>query len=102
MQAFIPYVQAVGRGEKLKRDLTREEAREAMRLILDGTATPAQIGAFLITQRVKGETADEIEGFVEAPGPSASKSVPAFRICWIWAYPTTARRARPSSPRPLR
>lgn len=66
MQAFIPYVQAVGRGEKLKRDLTREEAREAMRLMLDGTATPAQIGAFLITQRVKGETADEIEGFVEA------------------------------------
>jgi len=66
MQAFIPYVQAVGRGEKLKRDLTREEAREAMHLMLDGTATPAQIGAFLMTQRVKGETADEIEGFVEA------------------------------------
>ncbi len=65
MQAFLPYVQAVGRGEKLKRDLTREEAREAMRLILNGTATPAQIGAFLIAQRVKGETADEIEGFVE-------------------------------------
>ncbi len=66
MEAFIPYVQAVGRGEKLKRDLSREEARQAMRLILEGVATPAQIGAFLITQRVKGETAEEIEGFVEA------------------------------------
>ncbi len=66
MNAFIPYVQAVGRGEKLKRDLTREEACEAMHLMLDGTATPAQIGAFLIAQRVKGETADEIVGFVEA------------------------------------
>ncbi|SHK72241.1 anthranilate phosphoribosyltransferase [Rhodothermus profundi] len=66
MNAFIPYVQAVGRGEKLKRDLTREEARDAMHLILDRTATPAQIGAFLVTQRVKGETSDEIVGFVEA------------------------------------
>lgn len=46
MQAFIPYVQAVGRGEKLRRDLTREEAREAMRLMLDGTATPARSAPF--------------------------------------------------------
>ncbi len=66
MEAFIPYIQAVGRGEKLKRDLTREEARQALELILAGKATPAQIGAFLITQRVKGETAEEIIGFVEA------------------------------------
>jgi anthranilate phosphoribosyltransferase len=62
-QAFIPFVQAVGRGEKLKRDLTRAEAGEAMRLILRREATDAQIGAFLIAQRVKGEAVDEILGF---------------------------------------
>lgn len=66
MEEFIPFIKAVGRGEKLKRDLTRDEAEEAMRLILTEKATPAQIGAFLIAQRVKGEAADEVIGFTRA------------------------------------
>lgn len=66
MEQFIPFIKAVGRGEKLKRDLTRDEAEEAMRLILADQATPAQIGAFLIAQRVKGESADEVVGFTRA------------------------------------
>ncbi len=61
--AFIPFVKAVGRGNKLRRDLTYDEAVEAMRLILRGEATPAQIGGFLIGQRVKGEAEPEIKGF---------------------------------------
>lgn len=61
--AFIPFVKAVGRGNKLRRDLTYVESIEAMRLILRGDATPAQIGAFLIGQRVKGEAEPEIKGF---------------------------------------
>lgn len=64
-KAFIPFVQAVGRGEKLKRDLTQEEAIAAMRMILQRSATDAQIGAFLIAQRVKGETVEEILGFTQ-------------------------------------
>ena len=62
-QAFIPFVKAVGRGEKLKRDLTYEESLEAMRLMVRREATLAQIGGFLIGQRVKGEAVDEILGF---------------------------------------
>lgn len=61
--AFIPFIKAVGRGEKLKRDLTYDEAMDAMRLILQGRAAEAQIGAFLIAQRVKGEAVDEVLGF---------------------------------------
>lgn len=64
-QAFTPFIKAVGRGEKLKRDLTLEEAVEAMRLIVSRTATEAQIGAFLIAQRVKGEAVTEIFGFTQ-------------------------------------
>ncbi|MGB0386243.1 MAG: anthranilate phosphoribosyltransferase [Ardenticatenaceae bacterium] len=62
-EAFIPFIKAVGRGEKLKRDLTYDEAKDAMRLILQGRAAEAQVGAFLIAQRVKGEAVDEILGF---------------------------------------
>jgi len=64
-QAFTPFIKAVGRGEKLKRDLTFEEAVEAMRRIVNGTASEAQIGAFLIAQRVKGEAVSEILGFTQ-------------------------------------
>lgn len=62
---FIPFIRAVGRGDKLKRDLTYDEAREAMRLLLTGGASEAQAGAFLLTQRVKGESADEVRAFTD-------------------------------------
>ena len=44
------------------RDLTEDEAADTMREILSGDATPAQLGAFLIALRLKGETVDEIAG----------------------------------------
>ena len=59
-------MQALGRGETLRRDLTREEAKDALDRILAGTVSPAQAGAFFIAQRVKGESRDEIRGFVDA------------------------------------
>ena len=63
--SFQPYIQAVGRGEKLKRDLTYHEAKEAFRMILRREASDAQAGAFLIAQRVKGEGIDEIRGMTD-------------------------------------
>ena len=48
------------------RDLSQEAARDVMRSIMDGEATPGQIGAFLVALRIKGETADEIAGCAEA------------------------------------
>jgi anthranilate phosphoribosyltransferase len=48
-----------------RKDLTREEAAGAMESIMSGEATPAQIGAFLIALRMKGETSDEIAGCAE-------------------------------------
>lgn len=43
-----------------KRDLTADEMRTAMEAVMGGQATPAQIGAFLMGLRVKGETIEEI------------------------------------------
>ncbi len=41
-------------------DLNSEEAEEAMKLIMSGSATDAQIGSFLTALRMKGETIGEI------------------------------------------
>ncbi|MDV3250890.1 anthranilate phosphoribosyltransferase [Devosia sp. BK] len=46
------------------RDLTGEEMRAVMRLIMDGQATPAQTGAFLMGMRIKGESVGEIAAAV--------------------------------------
>lgn len=42
--------------------LAQSEAAGVMDEIMSGQATPAQIGAFLIALRIKGETVDEIAG----------------------------------------
>src|SRR5437867_8666827 len=47
-------------------DLSRAEARAVMNEVMDGAATPAQIGGLLVALRLKGETADEIAGCAEA------------------------------------
>ena len=47
-------------------DLTEKEAEEAMREIMRGNATDAQIAAYLMGLRMKGETIEEITGSVRA------------------------------------
>jgi anthranilate phosphoribosyltransferase len=47
-----------------RKDLTGEEMRGVMRIIMAGEATPSQIGAFLMGMRVKGETVVEIAAAV--------------------------------------
>lgn len=46
--------------------LTRDEAYGAMRVLLDPATKPEQVGAFLATLRLRGETVDEVVGFVSA------------------------------------
>lgn len=47
-----------------RQDLTGEEMRSVMNIIMSGEATPSQIGAFLMGMRVKGETVGEIAAAV--------------------------------------
>jgi anthranilate phosphoribosyltransferase len=53
------YLAKVMRGERL----TEEEAGGAMATIMEGEATPAQIGGLLAALAVRGETEDEVVGF---------------------------------------
>jgi anthranilate phosphoribosyltransferase len=59
---FIPYLHRAVAGAHL----AAEEAEQAMAVILDGRASTAQIAAFLVALRMKGETAAELIGFARA------------------------------------
>ncbi|MGE5628044.1 MAG: anthranilate phosphoribosyltransferase [Solirubrobacterales bacterium] len=50
----------------INKDLTEDEAYEAMNEIMMGKGTEAQIGAFLVALRMKGEKIDEITGCARA------------------------------------
>ena len=62
MQTFIA---KVGKGAKTSKDLTWDEAKQAMGLLIEGTATPAQAGAFLMAMRMKGESVGELAAFTK-------------------------------------
>ena len=62
MDSFKPFIAKIAAG----RPLSREDAAAAFDLLLSGAATPAQIGAFLMALRVRGESVDEIAGAVTA------------------------------------
>jgi anthranilate phosphoribosyltransferase len=49
-----------------RRDLTSDEATGAMRLIMEGRATPAQVAGFLVGLAMKGERPAEIVGLARA------------------------------------
>ncbi len=56
-----------------KQNLSSEQMRDVMRLIMSGQATDAQIGGFLIALRCKGETIDEIAAAAEVMRELAAK-----------------------------
>jgi anthranilate phosphoribosyltransferase len=60
------------------RDLTGAQAAAAMGQILSGDSTPAQIGAFIVALRMKGETVAEMSGMVDAMLEAAAPIVLPF------------------------
>lgn len=65
---FRELLRKVGSGQHTGKDLTRNEAAAATRMMLLGEATPAQIGAFMISHRIKRPTGEELAGMLDAYG----------------------------------
>jgi anthranilate phosphoribosyltransferase len=61
---MINLLKEVARGKRGARDLSYEESISAAESILGQSASPAQIGAFLIAERIKLESIEELEAFV--------------------------------------
>ena len=60
------YIKEIGRGKEGARALNREQAADLFGQVLDGTVTDLEIGAFCMAMRIKGETAEEMAGFLDA------------------------------------
>ncbi|MBC7437386.1 MAG: DNA-binding protein YbiB [Bdellovibrionales bacterium] len=60
------YIKVIGRGKDGARPLTREQSADLFGQVLDGTVTDLEVGAFCLAMRIKGETPDEMGGFLDA------------------------------------
>ena len=64
--SIASYIRQIGRGKEGARSLNCAQARELMSLVLDGRVSDLELGAFVLAMRIKGETVDEMTGFLEA------------------------------------
>jgi anthranilate phosphoribosyltransferase len=64
--AFRELLRKIGSGVHTGENLTRKEAAAATRMMLLQEATPAQIGAFMISHRIKRPTGEELAGMLDA------------------------------------
>ena len=92
---FAQYIQILGKGKRGARDLTLQEAEQAMTMILSNQVEPVQLGAFLMLMRVKEETPEEIAGFVRAAKQVINVPEPSARVDLDWSSYAGKRRQLP-------
>lgn len=73
---FTHVIREIGRGAEGSRDLGRDEAAQLYAAILDGGVPDLEMGAIILGLRVKGESPDELAGFLAA----ANARVNALRV----------------------
>lgn len=59
-------IHELGRGARGSRPLSRDDARDLFAAVLDGGISDLELGGILIAYRIKGETADELAGMLDA------------------------------------
>lgn len=60
------YIREIGRGKDGARPLDRVQAADLFGQVLDGGLSDLEVGAFCLAMRIKGETAQEMAGFLDA------------------------------------
>lgn len=59
-------IKEIGRGKKGSRSMSRDDARALYGAMLDGRVSDLEMGAIVMAMRIKGESVEEIGGFLEA------------------------------------
>ena len=70
------YLREIGRGKDGARGLSRAQATDLWGQLLDGAVSDLEVGAFCLAMRVKGETPEEMAGFLDATAPRL-RTIPA-------------------------
>jgi len=60
------YIKEIGRGKDGAKALSRHQAADLLGQILDGSVSDLEVGAFCLAMRIKGETPEEMAGFLDA------------------------------------
>ncbi|MCF6190076.1 MAG: glycosyl transferase family protein [Cocleimonas sp.] len=90
---FAQYVRILGKGKTGSRNLTYDEAKASMAMILKGEVEPEQLGAFMMLMRHQEESSEELAGFVDATNNvlSIPQNMPTIDLDWS-SYAGKARR----------
>lgn len=92
---FAQYIQTLGKGKRGTKNLTLQDAEQAMAMVLSHQVEPVQLGAFLMLMRVKEETAEELAGFVRAARDSLVLPQNHARVDLDWSCYAGKRRQLP-------
>jgi anthranilate phosphoribosyltransferase len=87
--AAAPFIKEIGRGVKGARSMSREDARRLYGAMLEGRVSDLELGGILLAMRIKGESVEELAGFMDAaeasfaplpapPGPCAPVVIPSY------------------------
>jgi anthranilate phosphoribosyltransferase len=60
------FIKEVGRGKKGARSLARDDAYAIYEAMLDNRVSDLEVGGFMLAMRIKGESVQEIAGFLDA------------------------------------
>lgn len=64
--AAARFIKEIGRGKDGARSMTRDDARLLYGAMLDGRVSDLEMGGILLAMRIKGESIDELAGFLDA------------------------------------
>lgn len=64
--ATARFIKEIGRGVKGARSLSRDDAHQLYAAMLDGRVSDLEMGGIMLAMRIKGESVDEIAGFIDA------------------------------------
>ena len=71
--AISHYLKEIGRGKDGARSLDRAQAADLFGQLLDGSVSELELGAFCLAMRIKGETPQEMAGFLDATATRTAK-----------------------------
>lgn len=91
--AFAEYVRILGKGKTGSRNLTYQEAKDSMTMILKQEVEAEQLGAFMMLMRYQEESGEELAGFVDATYSilKVPENMPKVDLDWS-SYAGKARR----------